>query len=360
MLTCQVLTSEQEVEALAQAWRALQERLGKAPFTGYDWAMAWWRTIGKPSGAALMVVAGFEETGRLVGLLPFSIRRKHGVRVLRLMGHEVYYYRNFLIESESDVPLMWQTALKQTCYDFADIKNIHEATPEKAFLDCFAIFLEKSHVYHQEHKGEDRQKILGRYSKGFRHKIRRITKYIEEKQGALEVFRTQNNPPVEVIDFLIQRKKMWVKEKGKRGIFHDDNVSSFYHEMVRVVEQNKALSLFWMVYQGEIVAALFSVVGGNVVYGHTLTIDYSAAHFMPGLFLNVEAIVWGSEHGYAEFNMMEGEEPHKARLAFQNRTIFEYVYTRTIMGKAYLCLYQLLRALRAIKQKKLNRVQAKD
>ncbi len=358
-MTQQVLTSEQEIDAIAPSWRALQERLGLSPFTGYDWAMAWWQTIGKPSGAMLMVVAGFDE-GRLVGLLPFSIRRKNGVRVLRLLGHEVYYYRNFLIEREEDAPLLWQAALSQPSFDFADIKNIHEGTPEKAFLDRVAGLFEKSHVYHQEHQGEDRALVMARYSRGFRRKIKQRTTFIEEQKNGLAVFCTQENPPPEVIDFIVQQKTAWVKEKGKRGIFHDSNVLSFYQAMIQVALREGALLLFWMVYQGKIVGATIYVAEKSVVYGHTVAWDYSAAQFMPGIYLNIEGLVWASEHGYAESNFMEGEEPYKARLAFQNREIFEYVYTRTIAGKSYLCLYRLLRGLRAIKERVLSRGQAKE
>ncbi|MGE4351886.1 MAG: hypothetical protein AB7E52_06830, partial [Bdellovibrionales bacterium] len=155
MSVCSLLTSEDDVTLLASAWRDLQQRIGLAPFTDYDWAKVWWDTIGKSAGAELYVVA-CHEGDRLVGVIPFTVRITRGVRILRLLGHEAYYYRNFLIEDPAYVVPMWETVLESPIYDFANIKNVHAGTVEDAFFAARAFRMDQSRVFYCEHNGEKR------------------------------------------------------------------------------------------------------------------------------------------------------------------------------------------------------------
>ena len=83
MIVCNQLTDEGEISALSKEWEELHTCMALSPFSSYAWAMAWWNHIGKPSGGTLMVVT-CRDNGKLVGVVPFSIRRKGNVRILRL------------------------------------------------------------------------------------------------------------------------------------------------------------------------------------------------------------------------------------------------------------------------------------
>ena len=86
MLDCKILTTEAEIEALADSWRDLHARTGRRPVTDYDRFYAWWSTVGKKQmSSSLHVVAGF-ESGRLAGLLPLSVERRRGMRMLQSDG----------------------------------------------------------------------------------------------------------------------------------------------------------------------------------------------------------------------------------------------------------------------------------
>ena len=346
MPVCTVLSSEQEVESLADAWRDLHRRIGLAPFTDYDWAMAWWKTIGKPADAKLVVVACHEK-GRLVGVLPFSIRITRGVRILRLVGHEAYYYRKFLIEDPALAPLLWKTAFGLPGYDFANIKNVHVGSADHDYMKAHALELHKSRVYHCVHNGENRVFLLANRSRAFQRKYRNVLKKLNVADGMTLGCNRGEPYDSDLIDFLVRRKKEWTVERGKRGVFNEETTLDFYREIAALGARQGTLALNWMRDQGKPFAVTLSFTEKNVVYGHTLTMDLRYGKYMPGIFLNMEALIWASENGFQETNYMEGEEEYKTRFAKEHRVICEYAYARTPVGRMFLFLYRMLRFYRA-------------
>lgn len=354
MAVCKVLTSEEELAEIAEAWRNLQTEVGLSPFTAYNWAMAWWDAIGRPSGAKLMVVACFEKD-ELMGLIPFSIRKKYGVRVLRLLGHEVYYYRNFLVKEPSLMPFIWQTVLEQKGYDFANIKNIHKETEEDLFFETRAKRVSASEVYYSGDLGAQRDEFMERYSKSFRRKIRRTQTLVQSTYG-LEVDYCRGEPvPEDVIDFMIRRKKAWTKERNKRGIFDEMDPASLYKEIVKISAREGKILLYWMRLDGEVVGVTLSMIEKGTLYGHTLAFDHKASRYAPGIFLSMESLLWATENGLSENNFMEGEEEYKTRFGKTSRTIHEYIFVRTFFGWCYDFMYAVLRTVRSIRQKFLDR-----
>lgn len=350
MAVCKILTSEEEVAGIADAWRGLQKDIGLAPFTGYEWGMAWWHSIGKPSGAKMLVVACYEKD-ELVGLIPFSIRIKYGVRVLRLLGHEVYYYRNFLVKEPSLMPFIWQTVFEDKSFDFADIKNIHEDTEEKSFFDARMVKIHTSNVYYNDSLGSQRDEFMKLYSKSFRRKIRRTQKYIDDNTN-LEIDYCRGEPvPEDVVDFLVRRKKEWTEERGKRGLFDESDPLTFYREIIQIAAQAGKILLYWMRLDGVVVGTVFSVIEKGTLYGHTMAFDPIASRYAPGIFMSMESLLWASENGLQENNFMEGEEEYKTRFTKISRLIHEYTYARTFAGKLYCWLYTALSFARKLKER---------
>jgi CelD/BcsL family acetyltransferase involved in cellulose biosynthesis len=351
MKVCSVLSEERDVEALAPLWRDLHRRIGLAPYTDYDWAMVWWKTIGKPEGARLYVAA-CHDGDRLVGVLPLTVRDSHGVRVLRLLGHEAYYYRNFLIETDDIVRDLWDWILRSGFYDMAMIKNIHEGTPHQDYWQKKGCHLHTSHVYHAALSGQTREQLVKSKSKPFQRKHRTVEKKLAELPSLMvEHFYQDKSYPNQVIEFLVKRKKAWTEERGKRGVFNEANVMSFYQEMTRLGSDKGTLFLNWMREGDNFCGVTLNFIEKTILYGHTLTIDPTYAKYMPGIYLNTEAIIWASENGFKEVNFMEGEEEYKKRFAKESRVIHEYAYARTLRGYLFLQSYKLLCLIRRVRNK---------
>ncbi len=338
MVSCRVLTDEKEIEALASGWRRLQARVGLSPFTDYDLAQLWWQEIGRPSGAALRVAACFDGD-ELVGVIPFVVHRRYGTRVLFLLGHEIYYYRNFLVADPRYVPPLWRTILDDPSYDMASLKDIHDGTAEYAFLSSLTPPFRRSFACHCELHGESREALIARYPRSLRRNVRKVGAS-SASGGEIELGSCLlAEPPSEIVDFLVEAKTDWALRKEKKSIFRETNGAVYFKKLVRLVACQKRAAFFWMILKGKIVATTFSIVEKNMVYAHAAAFDPVAASLSPGNVVTVEEIVWASQKGYAETNFMEGEEPYKAILGDGRRAISDFLFGRTLRGRAYRALF---------------------
>ncbi|MDX9690451.1 MAG: GNAT family N-acetyltransferase [Proteobacteria bacterium] len=336
-----LLASKTEIEALASEWRELHRRCGAAPFTDYDWIMVWWRHIGSKMGASLLVCVCRDED-RLVGVIPLCLVRKGGGRILKLAGHEVYYYRTFLAENPELAAEMWRYILACPCYDLAEVKNIHAGTAEDAFFQRCGTRIEESIVYHVEHIGLSRDELLSIHSGNTQRRIRKARKEILA-QPTMSVEHTCEYPaPEPVIQFLLEQKMKWVEARGKRGVFRQKGVFDFYREIIKLAAESGKMLMYWMERDGKILGASLNFIEGKVVYGHTLAIDRSASRYRPGFYLSWEAIIWAAEHGYEESNFSEGAEEYKTRFTKKGRITHVYLYPRTLHGQILSFLYRLV------------------
>lgn len=359
MIECKILTSEAEVQGLAEAWQELQDAYGIVPFTGHAWALAWWRTVGAPSGASLFVVVAQRE-GKLVGILPLSIRDKKGVRILRVISNEAYYYRNFLAEDEKVMGALWEAVRASDAYDYASIKNIHAGSPEEKALKNFARRIEVSRVFYKEHLGHTRDDILKGFTTRFRRKMRSTHKTIAESSEAQEGHATWQDFPDDAVPFLVQEKKEWCARKGKRGLFQEEDPEGFYRALCELGIQEKNIHLFWLRLRGKLVAVVLSFEKGDTLYGHTLAMDPAAGAYVPGLYLTLESIVWAAENGLRETNFMEGEEPYKQRYSQRHRVIQLFAFARTKKGLLFHWAYIILQFVRRLKAKMPRRAKAEQ
>lgn len=354
MIECKIITDESNVFDLAREWEELHECVALSPFTSHTWAVAWWQHIGKPSGAQLMV-AICRDNGKLVGLIPFSIRKKGGVRILRLLSNETFYYRNFLIASPSYCEPLWDCIMKADGYDCACIKNIHEDTNEYSFFESRLPVFRKSVVYHYNYQNDTRQKLESQQQKSFRRKLRKLHKKLQDREDLSFGFTARQSPPPEVAGFLINRKKLWSAEKSKRGIYDEANFAKYYEELFKLCDEKKSGLYMWLKLAGEIVGATFSIIEKGTVYAHTVTYDPKASKLSPGNFLTLEEMIWAAENDMKETNFMEGHEEYKAAFTRTGRISCEYVYAKTLKGRVFLAAYKGLSALR----RKLDRSSTK-
>lgn len=341
MAVCKIITAEEDVYALAPAWRALHEKIGPICFTDYDWAITWWETVGKPEGQKLVVVTCHEDD-RLVGVLPFSIQYKKGIKILRVLAHDTFYFIKFLAEADEYKDLMWKAIFEaKNLYDFAYIKHIHEGTVEEG---CFkkqgAVCAQEHHSFYRALNGLTRQEYLASQTHHFRYRYEKSRKALFALKG-LEFHLIHEGPiPEAVMAFLINRKKEWAVANNKRGIFDAENVAEYYHRIANLGAAKKSLYLNWLTLDGEVVAVALNFTEKRLFCGHTFAYHPKIAKYRPGICLCMEMIYWSSEHGMDEINFMEGNETYKQRILRTSRIVKDYMYAVTLRGRLYMLLYQ--------------------
>jgi CelD/BcsL family acetyltransferase involved in cellulose biosynthesis len=81
-----VLEHQNSLEPLEDEWRELAQRSNNI-FSTWEWCSTWWQHFGR--GESLVVVACRESDGTLFAILPLSLSRKRGLRIIRFLGHGV-------------------------------------------------------------------------------------------------------------------------------------------------------------------------------------------------------------------------------------------------------------------------------
>src|SRR4051794_13087129 len=86
-IAVETITDPAALAPLGAEWDALVRAMPRpSPMLLHGWVTAWWRHFGE--GARLAVVVARRD-GMVVGVAPFMIRRRGGMRVLRFIGgHE--------------------------------------------------------------------------------------------------------------------------------------------------------------------------------------------------------------------------------------------------------------------------------
>jgi CelD/BcsL family acetyltransferase involved in cellulose biosynthesis len=75
-----------DLRDFAPEWRAFQGRAAGTFYQTYEWCAAWLATVGEECGASPVIVTGRDCLNRLLFILPFSLRRRGGARVLEWIG----------------------------------------------------------------------------------------------------------------------------------------------------------------------------------------------------------------------------------------------------------------------------------
>jgi len=105
-LTTSIVRGEEAFAALAPEWTALADA-APAPSAAHTFSYAWdaWRFVSRPRGGALCCVS-VRRGGRLIGVWPFEVRSKRGLRVaypLSAGAHEEYGGPLLLEDADADV-----------------------------------------------------------------------------------------------------------------------------------------------------------------------------------------------------------------------------------------------------------------
>src|SRR5277367_5838958 len=138
MLETKILTTEQDIESIAGEWRELFARAGASPFADGDLFMIWWRTIGKTDGQRVPHVVTGRENGKLTAVLPLTVVRRKGLRIMQAAGYKSYNYADMLAATTEQAAALWQAVRRSPHYDFADIRDVYPESKCYEALSAFA------------------------------------------------------------------------------------------------------------------------------------------------------------------------------------------------------------------------------
>ncbi len=337
-IACRILTSFDEIETIADAWRDLQKRSGFCVFGCYDWFRSWWHTMGQDKGRELHVVAA-TRNGRLAGVLPLSIRKILGVRIMKYAGNELFDYCGALAEDALIVRALWETAQNSKLFDLALIRDVTSCAHDFGTLESFA----------KKTSGEVAPFISLAWPSGeawfaardrkqrrnFRCKLQRL-----EKEGPVSVaFHRSGSVAKETIEKMLLHKIAWCARSGKNGIFSNPLVFPAFQRMAALAAERGHLFLAVLTCRDIEVAHILGFINHGTLHCYFMSYAPEWGHCSPGVVLLEKTIGWAIDNGLKEFDFMRGNEAYKFRYATGKRELSFFRFARTPLGHAGSFLY---------------------
>lgn len=343
--TARVLTSPEQIVALAPEWEALLSRSACAvPFLAPGWLVPWWRVFGPLDGRQPAAVC-FESQGRLVGLALLCLRWHTYRPYLPFRRVELWgsgedeqdgvcsEYLNVVAERGQEPAVAsafagelvrWPSAWHELVVPLMDGGHTMPELLAQAFREK-GLHAELTQTTSAPHIPLPRSwdEYLQRLGQRQRYFVRRSLRDFEAWAGDQAAFyRAETEQElargVEVL------KALHAERWGGGGTFRSPRFLGFHDEVMRGFRRRGALRLYWLEARGEPIAASYSLVHGGKLafYQSGRRIDVPK-NVRPGVVLHCHAIRRAIEEGLEEFDFLGGEARYKDQLALASRPLVQ-------------------------------------
>ena len=291
-------------------------------FQTKEWLRLWVKYLVKDGEVVIYAVYENEE---LIGIAPFRI----SANKIEILGapdpSEGGSLSDFgdIIAKISYEEIVWKEVLAkskiQNPKSKIELNYIREESPSFKILQDFggkAEVMEVSPVINFPKTWDLYLSTLDRHD---RHEIRRKMRKIEEEE-VVKVCDEIN--PQNIDDFY----RLMVASNAKKGDFLSENVRRFFSEVILELGQKKLLTLCFLRYNSENIAAILLLHQKNEVLLYNSGFDPKYSFLSPGLILISYAIKQAIEAGKDRFDFLRGNEKYKYDLGGKDRKLYKITF----------------------------------
>ncbi len=332
-ITAECVHSVTELAELSVEWRELFHRIGcRTPFVSVDWIDAWWNHWG--ARHHLWVVTVRNETGRLVAVAPFYLRRScfgvFGSRVLCFLGDRNVGsdHLNVLVEpayEESAIEAIAELVVAHRGeWDFLELADSEEASPTLCRLsqqlqargmtrlvtrtiDC--PFTPLPATFEQ---------YLAGLSANLRYNFRRRWRALEREGVKFVSYQGGNEFYVRFCD-LVHLHRLRFLDQDRVSSFLAPKVQAFHAEALQRMAAGGLARLFTLEIGSHTIAALYGFSAGRTFSFYQSGMDPAWARLSAGLVLMGCSIREAIHNGHDTFDFLRGDETYKFQWATQSR-----------------------------------------
>lgn len=325
---CRILTTDEEINAVANDWRCLADRIKAPLFTDYDGYAIWRETIGDGNG--LHIVTAYEGD-RLVGVLPLIVRKKFGLRMLLWACNKLHDYCQSIAETEEARSALWATARASKAYDFAVIRDVKETSSEAQILSPFSKRLDGSLTPFIDLQGLTQET----WDKPLSNKLRRDTRQKLarlKKKGAVSFVSVTEDNLSSMISQMVQQKLAWYSRNGKGGVFSHPQIASAFLRIARYAADRKSLNFVCLMCDEKPLSFVFQFIEGKSLQLYCTSYDLEWSNLSPGRLIAEHSVASAISEHFDIFDFMRGDEPYKMTYASGAQALPHFVFSRTPQG----------------------------
>ena len=367
-----IIQNINELESIESEWNDLfEESSGSNVFQSFDWNYIWLKHfLRKNDNIFIIAVYNDKENGKLEAIAPFFIRRFFlFLKSLMFISYDYSDYLDIIIRKNCDkekiyVEIFNTVLLKNKFNKIADIIYLKQVS--KKTLSLISEYLQKIKKISLNFKESgscyyfNLPDNIEDYMKRFNSKQRyNILKRVEKaddvniKYSACSSVNTYKSLFEKYLNIFFElHQKRW-QGKGKRGVFYNDDIKSFFKELfISLFNKNRITLSTLKINDGNIIASAvcFDYADKKQIYLPGFDTAYSGYH--PGIVLIYNDIKESINKKYKELDFLKGGEEYKQRFGAIKRENYKlYLYK----NKIYFYIYKInIFFENEVKEKTLN------
>ncbi|MCL4428192.1 MAG: GNAT family N-acetyltransferase [Deltaproteobacteria bacterium] len=353
-----IIRNIKELQKIENEWNDLSKSsLNENVFLSYDWNYLWAKHfLGNADN--LFIIAVYNDASGLEAIAPFFLKRFFlFFKSMMFISGDYSDYLDIIVRKDADKEKIYSEIfieiIKNKYSDIIHLKQVSggllngikknaSETPRlslnyKESGDCYYFNLpDNIDNYMKRFNSKQRYNILSRVEKAEKNNIKFIASSSIDKPLFTEYLNY----------FFDLHQKRW-NEKGKRGVFYNKNIKSFFTDLFTVLFSKNRVTLSFLVINEDgkdggngnkkkIIssAVCFDCGGKRQVYLPGFDTKYSSYH--PGIVLTYYIIEEAIAEKYEEFDFLKGGEEYKQRFGAVKRENYKlYLYKNKIVYYIY-------------------------
>jgi CelD/BcsL family acetyltransferase involved in cellulose biosynthesis len=344
-----VIDKPSTFEALLQPWNELARAAGARHFHQFGWVAACVGTLGNLEGRKLNIAALWEGS-RLRAVLPLTVRRFNGVRVLEWIGVEATDYCDALIDPAIDsamaVAALWDAVRRRGGFDIVRLGHVRADAKIHGVLKTLRPWIEtREEAQYLPLRWPSGLEWLSDQSVKMRERIKYGLRRIDKLGFQFQVW-TADEPFEPLIDAALEQKRAWLLARKEDSFLAAPEGAQFLHACAAAMAKSGALHLSTIRSQDRIAACHIGFQQDGVLYYYMPTYDAAWSKYSVGTLLRDSLIMWACDHGFREFDMLLGAHDYKSQYGVSTTPLQTLSFAQGPLGHVALSTYRFLVARR--------------
>jgi CelD/BcsL family acetyltransferase involved in cellulose biosynthesis len=336
----------ESLSALADAWRELEPSI-RHPFQELGWYAAWARTIGTTGGRRLKCVTLWDGE-RLLAVLPLTLRRYKGVRLLEWIGARVTDYCDAIvapgIDAQDALRSLWRGLNRDVGFDVMRLGQVRSDAFVSGFLDGVDHWVEtREGAYSIPLAWSSGEEWLKSRNQKQRYEARRLMRQMDKEGYQFKVWAA-SEPLEPMLAAVIAQKQAWVRARGVPSSITEPQGPEFLTALAREMAALGMLHLSAVQYGDRFISCHLGFQRGDTLYYWMPTYDAAFAKKRVGNTLREYLIMSACDRGLKKFDMLLGAYEYKSLYDAVKEPLRTIVVPRGLLGRAALAYYRFAAA----------------
>jgi CelD/BcsL family acetyltransferase involved in cellulose biosynthesis len=334
--TFELIQSDERFHAIAGAWQALWLKTEASVFQSHAWISACFRYLSRKN-VCFHIGVLWEDDGRLAAVVPLSIRRSAGLKVLEWAAQDFSDYCDGFGDPDA-LRTCWTALHDLKQYDILRLKFVRPDAAVASFLqDKWAEDAEGTKCLRLKSEWPTGDAWLqAHYPKARNNYSRGLRKLQDMGQVKVSFHVT---PPEGLVERLRVLKLEWtLANGGPVPLFEEEYLLS---GLVDALESMNRLLIAVVTCGDEIVASSINATHGKSLLSYFTVYDPKYERASPGIVLLVECTRWAFNNGFTEHDHLRGTEPYKLPFSNSWTVLRGYTGAGTARGHAALMLRRI-------------------